>query len=497
MPEVLSTTEAKQLVHLCKTGRLFEVQEWIEEGKPISVSPHIRPQPLIVAIDAGFHSMVEVLARAEPSRDLKNRALLQAVTLRRLDLIQLLVANGAEITSVQFVEVLRSWEPKIVSYFIDEGADVITHSPFAVAFGEKIRTALRLWKECKEKFPDLTDQLQEQGDQALRYFCERCDLKWVSLLMWAGADPRSRGPTLDEHEPYDPELFTTAMESAAGCHDVSMLKRLKPQPNDNLALLLEHAGRSASADTVVYLTQLGAEPNDKPNGGSTALQNCLESFEHQGLMHSIHTDRFLYLSGTRPRASRHAVSKVFHTVEILLQRGALWKPETRQQVDAVRRSLFACEPAVTSELVRTLLKGGACSKETLNDLLRTPAMQKHLTTEIKKLKSTGFDVRTAEQRAEDERRQEHDRLWTMLQLARTYNRKKLYEEVWSEPIQHVARRYNLSDVGLAKICSKLNIPRPGKGYWAIKAAGKRLPKQPRLEPLQKPKRPHLLPSRVE
>jgi hypothetical protein len=95
MPEVLSTTEAKHLVHLCKTGRLFEFQEWIAEGKPIGVPPHIKPQPLKVAIDAGFHSMVEVLARAECSQDLKNRALLQAVTLRRLDLIQVLVSNGA------------------------------------------------------------------------------------------------------------------------------------------------------------------------------------------------------------------------------------------------------------------------------------------------------------------------------------------------------------------------------------------------------------------
>jgi len=32
---------------------------------------------------------------------------------------------------------------------------------------------------------------------ALRQFCNDGNLKWVSLLIWAGANPRSRGPTLE------------------------------------------------------------------------------------------------------------------------------------------------------------------------------------------------------------------------------------------------------------------------------------------------------------
>lgn len=33
---------------------------------------------------------------------------------------------------------------------------------------------------------------------ALRQFCQEGNLKWVSLLMWPGANPRSRGPALDD-----------------------------------------------------------------------------------------------------------------------------------------------------------------------------------------------------------------------------------------------------------------------------------------------------------
>jgi hypothetical protein len=158
---------------------------------------------LEVALDTGFHSLVELLVRNEPNQELKNRALQHALSHKRLDLIDLLVSHVAEISSVSFVEVLLLWDPTIIRYSLDRGAVFITGYPFAEAFGERIRTALRPWRGCKEKYPDLAPQLQEQADRALRHFCFKEDLKWVSLLMWAGADPRSSGPTLDEDEDLD------------------------------------------------------------------------------------------------------------------------------------------------------------------------------------------------------------------------------------------------------------------------------------------------------
>ena len=37
-------------------------------------------------------------------------------------------------------------------------------------------------------------------------------------------------------------------------------------------------------------------------------------------------------------------------------------------------------------------------------------------------------------------------------------------------MREVAKEYGISDTALAKICKKLNIPRPGRGYWARKVA---------------------------
>jgi hypothetical protein len=51
-------------------------------------------------------------------------------------------------------------------------------------------------------------------------------------------------------------------------------------------------------------------------------------------------------------------------------------------------------------------------------------------------------------------------------------REALYEEVWSEPMSALARKYSLSDVGLTKICRKLKIPVPGRGYWQKKKMDK-------------------------
>ncbi len=47
----------------------------------------------------------------------------------------------------------------------------------------------------------------------------------------------------------------------------------------------------------------------------------------------------------------------------------------------------------------------------------------------------------------------------------TINRLDLYEQVWREPVSRLAPKYEISDVGLKKICRKLNVPTPPLGYW--------------------------------
>src|SRR5450759_1003707 len=60
-------------------------------------------------------------------------------------------------------------------------------------------------------------------------------------------------------------------------------------------------------------------------------------------------------------------------------------------------------------------------------------------------------------------------------------RRELYDLVWSTPMIKLADRFKLSGNGLAKFCTRNNIPVPERGYWQQKEAG-HAPKQPPLRP---------------
>lgn len=45
------------------------------------------------------------------------------------------------------------------------------------------------------------------------------------------------------------------------------------------------------------------------------------------------------------------------------------------------------------------------------------------------------------------------------------SRKELYNLVWTESMLSLSKRFNISDVGLRKICRKMKIPTPSVGHW--------------------------------
>jgi hypothetical protein len=60
----------------------------------------------------------------------------------------------------------------------------------------------------------------------------------------------------------------------------------------------------------------------------------------------------------------------------------------------------------------------------------------------------------------------------------TWNREELYAEVWEQPLVKVAPQYGISAVMLGKVCHKLQIPLPGRGYWTKKEFGKPVERLP-------------------
>ena len=62
--------------------------------------------------------------------------------------------------------------------------------------------------------------------------------------------------------------------------------------------------------------------------------------------------------------------------------------------------------------------------------------------------------------------------WTELSV------EELYQLVWEKPMQALAKEFGISDVGLAKICKRNNIPRPERGYWAKLYSGRKMKNPP-------------------
>ena len=56
------------------------------------------------------------------------------------------------------------------------------------------------------------------------------------------------------------------------------------------------------------------------------------------------------------------------------------------------------------------------------------------------------------------------------------SRQELFELVWSMPMTKLSKQFELSDVGLRKICIKHQIPLPLQGHWTRKQFGKEAPR---------------------
>jgi len=65
------------------------------------------------------------------------------------------------------------------------------------------------------------------------------------------------------------------------------------------------------------------------------------------------------------------------------------------------------------------------------------------------------------------------------------SREELFALVWEKPTSEIAQDLGISDVAVGKLCAKLQVPKPPRGYWA------------RVEGGQKPRRPALAAFREE
>ena len=63
----------------------------------------------------------------------------------------------------------------------------------------------------------------------------------------------------------------------------------------------------------------------------------------------------------------------------------------------------------------------------------------------------------------------------------TFNRTKLYNELWEKPMTQIAKDYNINVYKLKKVCDELEIPKPESGYWSKLQNGYEVKRKPLSE----------------
>lgn len=212
---------------------------------------------------------------------------------------------------------------------------------------------------------------------ALRKHCEKGRMRWVALLLWAGADPRL--PVLDLSYPDDEDFLGTALEDAISSGHTEIVKKIGVDPSkDNPTELLGHCWLTNSPEVVRILLDAGASPNGKTKMG-IPMDRLMD-----GLAWALDS---MFPGGFR-------LEPTLKCIELAASRGGRWTPEMMGKHCRVRRALGKTSPYQAVDILGRLIDCGALEEDGIKKLMSTPKMKALLSSDtmgIKRLrKAVGY-----------------------------------------------------------------------------------------------------------
>jgi len=383
---------------------------------------------------------------------------------RRFDFVTLLLDWGADPNRVDLDDLFGTYNSELFERFRELGVDLVAQHAVAgaIAYHTSNKPLLGFAKRHR-----LTDpRFQKELDIALAHHAAEGNEKGVQLCLWAGANPHTAVASLrfspsespDDYDSDDEDdvfLSSAIYEACQAGHD-EVLKRLRPDPaHDDI----EELWRVAASARVIDLLA----PHGLPNNVGAIIQHHL--------WWATFADAW-----RRVAALRH-----------LFEVGVRWKEANVEEIGSLRRSLLKASDNTFVDLIKVLTTEDYCSDEILRELARTPSM-------VARMKKVGFIPSHDERDRSSQLRPTRSRevlqklsIWLpkrerskaaspnahrSVRIGRLnkkqieLDREELFKRVWSRPVATVAKECGLSGPGLKKVCARLAVPVPPRGYWA-------------------------------
>ncbi len=350
--------QLEELHRLCREGRLYDVERWIAEGRPLQPAEpptggaRRKKTVLETALKQQNHALTLLLLCNGYDPNLEPRCALDtACDLRRADLAELLLDWGADPRRVDLGRLFDTYERPLFERFYHLGVDFTAGHALARALGyhSSNKPLFGFAKRYRETDPLIRREL----DMALAQHASTGNERGALLCLWAGGDPHATVPALpyfEDSPPYedDEEEVYTAVAAACGGGHAALLERFAPDParDDFEALFLS----ARNAETVELLARQAL-----PTDVTAVVRGLVES------------------SGWYVE-----VSDAAGALRRLFELGVRWEEAPSKAVGEVRRSLLQARDHVFKELVQTLATADYCSAEIRRELARTPAFQKRL-----------------------------------------------------------------------------------------------------------------------
>jgi hypothetical protein len=257
-PDVSAIVE---LVRLCREGRIYEIERWIREGRPLQAidyrsgaRSHRLDSPLRVAIETRQYDLARLLLCNGFLPDAERESLLNLVVRSRAkDFLELLLAWGADPKRVLPDTVLDTYDVTLMERFWDHGIDYTRDHVLALYLSRETKNKPAYgWARRHRDDPRVARELAMALGEALIEDREKAAL----LLLWAGADPHLKVPDLhsSEDEEKDPELHVSGVEWCVTFGRGRLLPRMKPDPQlDDIDRLWGSVSDTASMDVLARI----------------------------------------------------------------------------------------------------------------------------------------------------------------------------------------------------------------------------------------------------